>query len=60
MNCYKKISIYTEHFLQMADCQPDEWISGLWFLVGGIVSVVTGCISFFVVGPLIGATRMRH
>ena len=37
----------------MSDCQPDDWITGLWFVVSGIVLSIAGCTSMFIIGPLL-------
>lgn len=37
----------------MSDCQPDDWITGLWFVVSGIMLTVAGCSSLLVVGPIL-------
>lgn len=37
----------------MTECQPDEWLDGMWFLVSGIVLSLAGCASIFVVSPVL-------
>lgn len=36
----------------MSECQPDEWIEGLWFVVSGLVLSVSGFVSVFAVLPV--------
>jgi len=49
----KKVYIYGILQNKMTDCQPDDWIAGLWFVVSGIMLAVAGCLSLFVVDPIL-------
>ena len=40
----------------MADCHPDEWISGLWFIVSGVACVISGFLSLLAIGPVLRDT----
>jgi len=47
-------SIYTTYQRgTMTECQPDEWVDGLWFIVSGIILSVAGCASIFAVSPVL-------
>ncbi len=37
----------------MSDCNKDEWIAGMWFVVSGMASTLAGIISMLVVAPIL-------
>ena len=37
----------------MTECHQEDWISGMWFVMTGVVATVSGLVSMLAVAPFV-------